>query len=142
MTSMAVPARTSCPVAADTDFHTYEDNSSGVTVTLGDGTANDGGTEDGNADSLTGIENLIGSDFDDDLTGDASDNEFTGGDGADPLDGEGGFDFNSYSDRSTPVTADLDAAAATTGARPTAPRDRGTPRKTSRACSVAKKTTP
>ncbi len=103
---------------ADFDTHTYEDNTSGVTVTLGDATANDGGTEDGNADSLTGIENLIGSDFDDDLTGDGSDNEFTGGDGADLLDGEGGFDINSYSGRPTAVTADLDAASGDDGGTP------------------------
>jgi Ca2+-binding RTX toxin-like protein len=41
-------------------------------------------------DKLFGIENLIGSAYDDVLTGNALDNTFTGGLGADQIDGMGG----------------------------------------------------
>ena len=53
-----------------------------------------GGTEgDAAGDLLLGIENLIGSAFNDILNGDLSDNQLFGGDGADVLDGDGGDDL-------------------------------------------------
>ena len=92
----------------DTDTLTYGNRATSVSVDL-DGVADDGNANDGNADAPTNIENLIGTDFDDTLTGDGDDNELRGGPGPDLLDGEGGFDTNIYGERATAVTADLDA---------------------------------
>ncbi|MBK6296084.1 MAG: hypothetical protein IPF55_18945 [Rhodoferax sp.] len=48
-------------------------------------------------DSLTGIEEIVGSAYADSLTGDAANNTFTGGGGDDNLDGGNGLDFALYS---------------------------------------------
>ncbi len=48
-------------------------------------------------DTLTSIEEVIGSAFADSLTGDAANNTFTGGGGDDSLDGDSGLDFALYS---------------------------------------------
>jgi Ca2+-binding RTX toxin-like protein len=48
-------------------------------------------------DSLTGIEEVIGSAYADSLTGDSANNTFTGGAGDDNLDGGNGLDFALYS---------------------------------------------
>jgi Ca2+-binding RTX toxin-like protein len=59
------------------------------------------GTLDTNADSLQGVENLMGTGFDDRLAGDSSNNRLDGAGGADLLRGYGGGDFfvfNSPSD--------------------------------------------
>lgn len=48
-------------------------------------------------DSLTGIEEVIGSAYADSLTGDSANNTFTGGGGDDNLDGGNGLDFALYS---------------------------------------------
>jgi Ca2+-binding RTX toxin-like protein len=72
------------------DTASYVDAASGVTVsllvttaqnTLGDGT-----------DTLTNVENLTGSAFNDSLTGNINANTLTGGSGNDVLDGRGGAD--------------------------------------------------
>ena len=67
------------------DTAIYSDSTAGVTVSLADGTASDG-------DTLRGIENVVGSSFDDILTGDDEDNSLTGGAGDDTLYGGVGFD--------------------------------------------------
>lgn len=46
----------------------------------------------GGADTLTGIDVVLGSPFDDNLTGDARANRLRGGQGNDALDGGGGAD--------------------------------------------------
>lgn len=61
---------------------------SGVTVDLGLGTATGGH----GADALDGIENVVGSAFDDVVTGDAATNTLIGGDGNDQLSGAEGND--------------------------------------------------
>ncbi|WP_404333516.1 tandem-95 repeat protein [Sphingomonas sp. MMS12-HWE2-04] len=61
----------------------------GVTISLRDGTAHGGDAE---GDVLIGIENLTGSDFDDDITGDDGANVLIGGRGNDRLDGGKGDD--------------------------------------------------
>jgi len=75
----------------------YSNASSGVTVHLGNGTAS-GGEDD---DTLSGIRNIIGSWYDDSLTGEEHKNVILGGNGNDQLfgkaqddtlDGEGGVD--------------------------------------------------
>jgi Ca2+-binding RTX toxin-like protein len=74
---------------AGSDTASYADSSAAVTVNLTTG-VNSGGDADG--DTLIGIENLVGSAFDDSLTGDAGNNGLTGGAGNDTLDGGAGAD--------------------------------------------------
>ncbi|MBI3699143.1 MAG: hypothetical protein HY242_01680 [Afipia sp.] len=74
---------------AGSDTATYTASSVAVTVNLVTGAGSGG---DAQGDTLTGIENLIGSAFNDTLTGDASANVLTGGTGNDTLDGGAGAD--------------------------------------------------
>ncbi|MGJ8598306.1 Ig-like domain-containing protein, partial [Sulfitobacter sp.] len=71
------------------DTATYALSGAAVTVSLATGLGSGGEAE---GDVLTGIENLIGSAFDDTLTGDSGANTLTGGDGNDILAGGGGAD--------------------------------------------------
>lgn len=72
------------------DTATYEGSSAGVTVNL---TSGQGSGGDAQGDSLYGVENLMGSDHADMLTGDAGANTLTGGAGDDTLQGLGGNDL-------------------------------------------------
>jgi Ca2+-binding RTX toxin-like protein len=119
-----------------TDTATYIESGAGVRVNLLTGTGS-GGTAEG--DTLTDVENLIGSLFDDDLTGDdeanrlqgsigvdelvgnggndtleggIGDDWLVGGTGADTLTGGSGFDFVLYGDSASGVTIDLAAGTA------------------------------
>ena len=76
---------------AGNDTADYSGSGSGVTVNLTLATAQSGGHAQG--DTLSSIENLTGSDYNDTLTGDASPNTLTGGKGADILTGGAGADF-------------------------------------------------
>ncbi|WP_269515461.1 M10 family metallopeptidase C-terminal domain-containing protein [Brevundimonas subvibrioides] len=73
---------------AGIDFASYNTATSGVTVSLANGTASGGA----GTDTLTGIENLRGSGFNDTLTGDGGNNVFYGGSGVDTIFGGGGND--------------------------------------------------
>ena len=84
-----------------------------VMVDLGAGTAAGGEAE---GDTLNSIENLTGSDYDDDLTGDsgpnvleggAGDDKLEGGPGADMLDGGSGSDTASYENSAAAVLVRL-----------------------------------
>lgn len=77
-----------------TDTATYINSAAGVTVDLSNNANNAGGEAAG--DILSGIENLIGSAFNDDLTGDAGNNIFDGGRGSDTITGGGGSDTVTY----------------------------------------------
>jgi Ca2+-binding RTX toxin-like protein len=68
----------------------------GVTVNLGIAGAQNTGVA--GSDSLTGVENLAGSPFADDLTGDGQPNTLTGWEGEDSLRGEGGDDHMAVRD--------------------------------------------
>lgn len=61
----------------------------------------------GEQETLVSIERLYGSRFDDRLFGDAGDNGFGGGPGDDLMDGRGGFDWVSYFEATSGVTASL-----------------------------------
>ncbi|MEP4196774.1 MAG: calcium-binding protein [Aliishimia sp.] len=74
---------------AGEDTAVYTNSGAGVTVDLDAGTGSGG---EAAADTLFGIENLLGSAFDDNLLGDAADNVLSGQDGDDLLLGEGGND--------------------------------------------------
>jgi Ca2+-binding RTX toxin-like protein len=90
------------------DIVTFEDAPLPVTVDLTLGTATGWG-----ADSLSGIEAIIGSFLDDELIGDAQDNAFAAGAGDDAIDGRGGTDQAAYFDAAGSVVADLRAGVAT-----------------------------
>ncbi|MEO6279813.1 PA14 domain-containing protein [Roseateles sp.] len=74
---------------AGTDTAVYSGSSAGVTVDLASGTGKGGEAE---GDTLAQIENLIGSEHDDTLRGDALANVLQGGAGDDLLEGRGGAD--------------------------------------------------
>ena len=76
---------------AGNDTASYAGASGGVTVDLSNSSAqNTGGA---GSDTLSNIENLIGSDHHDTLTGDAGANRIDGGAGHDVIDGGGGADI-------------------------------------------------
>ena len=93
-----------------------------VTASLSGGTAVAAGG--GGTDQLSGIENLIGTAFNDSLTGDGGANHIQGGDGADTIDGgagndtltgAGGSDTASYASAGAGVTVALVAGVQNTG---------------------------
>jgi len=75
------------------DYASYADDPSGVDVNLSDGYAIDGW---GNTDSLSDINGVIGSSFNDTITGNGDNNILFGGQGADLLTGGGGSDTFAY----------------------------------------------
>ena len=96
------------------DQVSYQDSDTGVTVDLVEGVGEGGHAE---GDVLTGIENVIGSDYDDFLRGDAGGNKLEGGygwdfllggGGADRLDGGDGIDWIFYDFSDAGVTVDLE----------------------------------
>jgi Ca2+-binding RTX toxin-like protein len=103
------------------DTADFGSTASGLTVDLARGYA--GRVSAG--DSLSGIENVIGTAFNDTLIGDAGANllqggagndTLTGGLGADTLDGGEGVDTVSYAAETSGIVLDLENAAANTGA--------------------------
>ncbi len=94
------------------DTLSYVGSGVGVTVNLGTNTASGG---DAAGDTISGFENIIGSSFDDTLTGDDAGNIIKGGAGGDTMDGGGGFDTLSYRGSSAGVTVDLGANTASGG---------------------------
>lgn len=79
----------------DRDRIDYRRDPGGVTVNLATGTATDGW---GDTDTLSNIERIRGSNFDDDLTGDGNRNQFKPLDGTDIIDGGAGSDTVDYAD--------------------------------------------
>ncbi|MCG8417184.1 MAG: hypothetical protein MJE77_04470 [Proteobacteria bacterium] len=112
------------------DFVVYSNSSASLTVDLAASSIS-GGEADG--DSLVGIENVRGTDFDDSFTGDSNHNMFIGasgndsmicgdgddsmlgGAGADVLDGGNGIDAISYNGSPSGVTVDLAAETVSGG---------------------------
>ncbi len=109
---------------AGSDAASYESSEIGVMVNLATGSATGG---DAQGDVLIDIENLVGSDFTDDLTGDAGDNRLEGGSGSDVLTGGGGADVldggssdgdqdtASYATSAEGVTVNLESGTGTGG---------------------------
>ena len=104
-----------------TDTADYRDSNAGVVVNLAAGTGS-GGFAAG--DTLSGIENIFGSDRGDTLTGNSGDNvltgfggndTFVGGLGADEIDGGNGTDTINYIGSNAGVTVDLAAGTASGG---------------------------
>ncbi|GAA4018580.1 beta strand repeat-containing protein [Actimicrobium antarcticum] len=103
------------------DTATYAASGNGVTVSL-DGSAGIGGDADG--DTISQVENLTGSAYNDNLSGDAGDNRLigglgndvlSGGAGSDVLDGGAGSDTASYSTSAAAVQVDISTQSATGG---------------------------
>ncbi len=94
------------------DYLNYNASSEGVSVDLSTGTGTGGDAE---GDTFTGFERIIGSSYDDTLTGDENMNVFRGGAGADQLDGAGGIDYATYANSSEAVTIDLETGTGTGG---------------------------
>jgi Ca2+-binding RTX toxin-like protein len=90
---------------SDTDTAGYGDATAGVTVSLAVLIAQD--TIGAGIDTLTGIENLSGSAFNDTLTGDRRANVIMGDLGDDLMDGGAGADTASYSSAGAGVTVSL-----------------------------------
>ena len=97
---------------AGSDTASYRDSNSAVTVDLAAGTGSGG---DAQGDTLSGVENVIGTDFADTLSGDGGDNVLEGGGSADTLSGGGGSDTASYAGADSGVTADLSAGGGSAG---------------------------
>jgi Ca2+-binding RTX toxin-like protein len=96
---------------AGSDTASYATSKTAVTVDLDNGTGIGG---DAQSDTLTSIENLIGSKGADTLTGDAHDNMLIGGASADIIDGGDGIDTVSYAGKAA-VTIDLTLTTAQCG---------------------------
>ncbi|MBC8507306.1 MAG: hypothetical protein H8D34_20775, partial [Chloroflexi bacterium] len=94
------------------DTADYSSSANGVVVDLAAGTASDQalGTSIGN-DTLISIENVIGSNFADDLSGSNGDNVLTGGAGDDTLAGLGGNDTYKFGDNAGTDTVNEVASA-------------------------------
>jgi uncharacterized delta-60 repeat protein len=90
----------------------YFDATAAVGVNLGTGLASGAA----GADTLVGIENVVGSNFNDTITGDANNNYLTGLGGNDSIVGGAGFDYADYFSASTAVNVNLGTGLATGGA--------------------------
>lgn len=87
-----------------TDTASYASATSGVTVSLALGYQNTGVT---GYDTLTSFENLLGSAYNDTLTGDTNQNLINGGAGNDTIDGGSSNDTASYETAASGVTVSL-----------------------------------
>ena len=83
------------------------DGGGGLGVTVNLGTVGAQNTVTAGIDTLTNIQNLRGSAFDDTLIGDGNNNVLEGGPGQDSLDGSGGSDTASYVHAAAGVTVNL-----------------------------------
>ena len=97
---------------AGRDTADYSLSGAGVTVSLQTGFGSGG---DAQGDTLSGIENIIGSAFADVLTGDAGPNTLVGGAGADALNGGAGTDTADYSSSAAGVTVSLETGSGSGG---------------------------
>jgi Ca2+-binding RTX toxin-like protein len=109
--------------ANGTDTVDYSSRSAAVAVSIGAGSGDDGNADDGAAgsrDTVSAVESLTGTAFDDTLIGDGSagtlrglagNDLLLGGAGADVLDGGDGTDTASYADQPGGVTATLGGTA-------------------------------
>jgi Ca2+-binding RTX toxin-like protein len=85
------------------DWASYAGAPSSVTVNLAAGTTSGGH----GSDNLTGIENVLGSSFNDSILGNTSANVLNGAGGDDTLDGGNAADWASYANATGSVTVDL-----------------------------------
>lgn len=91
----------------DTAIYTRADAAITVDMSLANNQVSDDG--DGGQDTLINIENITGSNFDDDITGDQFNNRLRGGQGEDILDGAGGDDLIEAGANNDTIIASLGA---------------------------------
>ena len=91
------------------DWVHYSDSTAAVSVNLQTGTATGGG----GSDKLSGFEGVLGSDYNDTLTGNTGDNDFNGGKGNDRIVGGGGLDRVGYWSAEAAVSVNLATGQAT-----------------------------
>ena len=89
------------------DTVSYRNSVSSVTIDLSADSGDRARKGHAAGDTINGFENIIGSAYDDILTGDGNPNVIEGLAGADTLDGGGGSDTLSYASSNTGVTIDL-----------------------------------
>ena len=94
------------------DAANYAGSNAAVTVNLATGAVSGGHAQ---GDTLIGIENVIGTPYNDTLTGNDGDNTLQGGAGSDALDGRAGSDATDYGASDTGVTVNLGTGAASGG---------------------------
>ena len=94
----------------DLDIFYVNDSTGPTTVDLGAGTASGAGI---GTDQVTDFENVVGSNFDDTITGDQSSNILFGGRGNDQLRGAQGFDYAAYWFAASAVNANLQTRTST-----------------------------
>ena len=99
------------------DTVTYANSSAGVRATVNADSGNEGGDAEG--DELSMVENLVGSDHDDRLFGDANANKLTGGAGDDRIVANAGDDTVEGGAGADTMDGDLDAYPTTTVASDT-----------------------
>ncbi|WP_417518692.1 calcium-binding protein [Minwuia sp.] len=95
------------------DLAEFIGSPAGIIVNLATGAASGG---DAQGDTFSSIENILGSPFADQITGDAGPNGIEGGGGNDTLDGGGGEDTLIFKRAPSAVTVDLSAGTVTGGA--------------------------
>ncbi|MBC6443773.1 MAG: hypothetical protein GDA53_11840 [Rhodobacteraceae bacterium] len=104
---------------AGRDTASYYGSTAGVDVNLGTTADTDGYVTarggDAQGDKLRNFENLVGSDHNDTLTGDAGNNRLKGAGGADTLDGGAGRDRAIYKGSDAGVSVSLVSGATNTG---------------------------
>ena len=86
------------------DIVDYQTSPAAVAIDLSTGAASGG---DATGDTLVAVEGIVGSPFDDTLTGDSGDNFFLGMAGADTIDGGAGTDLANYFYSAVGVTVNL-----------------------------------
>ncbi len=91
---------------------TFSDATEGVSVDLAAHAARTGG----DTDSLTGIQTVLGTRYDDTLIGDAGENLFLGGPGSDTIDGREALDWVAY--QPIPLSTQLTGENSLSGAGP------------------------
>jgi len=87
------------------DTAVYAGSPEAVAINLADGVAESGG--DAQGDTLTSVENIVGSEFSDSLTGDDNSNRLDGRGGADQLAGGNGVDIADYTGSPAAITINL-----------------------------------
>ena len=92
------------------DTATYARSYEAVQINLGSQGPQHGGDAEG--DELNSIENVIGSAYNDTLTGNGLDNRFEGGAGGDIIDGGGGSDTTSYENAPSSMSITLGEGSA------------------------------
>ncbi|UXN59390.1 hypothetical protein [Phyllobacterium zundukense] len=97
------------------DTVSYETSPGGVRITFESDSFASGRGGDAELDGIENVENAIGSNFNDELKGDAGNNVLRGGGGADLLDGRVGSDTADYSTSAAGVTVNLETGVASGG---------------------------